>query len=54
MEAEGRIENLLELVAQMREHEREAEDRRCTDSSNASRWCPTSTGYDADKGAIRR
>ena len=43
MEAEGRIENLLELVAQMREYEKRRRSRRCTASWSASRWCPTST-----------
>ena len=43
LEAEGRIENLLELVAQMREYEREAEEPTLHGSSSGSRWPPTST-----------
>jgi DNA helicase-2/ATP-dependent DNA helicase PcrA len=52
MEAEGRIENLLELVAQMREYEREAEDPSLHGFLERIALVSDVDGYDAEKGAI--
>ena len=52
MEAEGRIENLLELVAQMREYEREAEEPTLHGFLERIALVSDVDGYDADKGAI--
>ena len=52
MEAEGRIENLLELVAQMREYEREAEEPSLHGFLERIALVSDVDGYDADKGAI--
>ncbi|HVV49424.1 MAG TPA: 3'-5' exonuclease, partial [Polyangia bacterium] len=54
LEAEGRIENLLELVAQMREYEREALDPPPTLHGFLERVALASDvdGYDPDKGAV--
>jgi DNA helicase-2/ATP-dependent DNA helicase PcrA len=52
MEAEGRMENLLELVAQMREYEREAEDPSLVGFLERIALVSDVDGYDPDKGAI--
>ena len=54
LEAEGRIENLLELVAQMREYEREALDPPPTLYGFLERVALASDvdGYDPEKGAV--
>jgi DNA helicase-2/ATP-dependent DNA helicase PcrA len=54
LEAEGRIENLLELVAQMREYEREALDPPPTLHGFLERVALASDvdGYDPEKGAV--
>jgi DNA helicase-2/ATP-dependent DNA helicase PcrA len=52
MEAEGRIENLLELVAQMREYEREAEEPTLHGFLERIALVSDVDGYDPDKGAI--
>ena len=48
----GRIENLLELVAQMREYEREAEEPSLHGFLERIALVSDVDGYDADKGAI--
>jgi len=54
LESEGRIENLLELVAQMREYEREALDPPPTLHGFLERVALASDvdGYDPEKGAV--
>jgi DNA helicase-2/ATP-dependent DNA helicase PcrA len=52
MEAEGRMENLLELVAQMREYEREAEDPTLHGFLERIALASDVDGYDPDKGAV--
>jgi DNA helicase-2/ATP-dependent DNA helicase PcrA len=52
MEAEGRIENLLELVAQMREYEREAEEPTLHGFLERVALASDVDGYDAEKGAV--
>jgi DNA helicase-2/ATP-dependent DNA helicase PcrA len=52
MEAEGRSENLLELVAQMREYEREAEEPTLHGFLERVALASDVDGYDPDKGAI--
>ena len=52
MEAEGRIENLLELVAQMREYEKEAEEPTLHGFLERIALVSDVDGYDPDKGAI--
>ena len=52
MEAEGRIENLLELVAQMREYEREAEEPTLHGFLERIALASDVDGYDPEKGAI--
>ena len=50
MEAEGRIENLLELVAQMREYEREAEEPTLHGFLERIALVSDVDGYDAGQG----
>ncbi|MES1164673.1 MAG: UvrD-helicase domain-containing protein [Verrucomicrobiota bacterium] len=52
MEAEGRIENLLELVAQMREYEKEAEEPTLLGFLERVALASDVDGYDAEKGAV--
>jgi DNA helicase II / ATP-dependent DNA helicase PcrA len=54
LEAEGRMENLLELVAQMREYEREAPEMPPTLAGFLERIALASDvdGYDPDRGAV--
>ena len=52
LEAEGRIENLLELVAQMREYEREAEEPTLHGFLERVALASDVDGYDAEKGAV--
>jgi DNA helicase-2/ATP-dependent DNA helicase PcrA len=52
MEAEGRMENLLEFVAQMREYEREAEEPSLHGFLERIALVSDVDGYDPDKGAI--
>jgi DNA helicase II / ATP-dependent DNA helicase PcrA len=52
MEAEGRIENLLELVAQMREYEREAEEPTLHGFLERVALASDVDGYDPEKGAV--
>ncbi|HMF43472.1 MAG TPA: 3'-5' exonuclease, partial [Polyangia bacterium] len=52
MEAEGRIENLLEFVAQMREYEKEAEEPSLHGFLERIALVSDVDGYDPDKGAI--
>ncbi len=52
MEAEGRSENLLELVAQMREYEREAEEPTLHGFLERVALASDVDGYDPDKGAV--
>ena len=52
MEAEGRIENLLEFVAQMREYEREAEEPTLHGFLERIALVSDVDGYDPDKGAV--
>ena len=52
MEAEGRIENLLELVAQMREYEKEAEEPTLHGFLERIALVSDVDGYDPEKGAI--
>ena len=52
LEAEGRIENLLEFVAQMREYEREAEEPTLYGFLERIALASDVDGYDPDKGAI--
>jgi DNA helicase-2/ATP-dependent DNA helicase PcrA len=52
LEAEGRIENLLELVAQMREYEREAEEPTLSGFLERIALASDVDGYDPEKGAV--
>ena len=52
LEAEGRIENLLELVAQMREYEREAEEPTLLGFLERVALASDVDGYDPEKGAV--
>ena len=52
LEAEGRIENLLEFVAQMREYEREAEEPSLHGFLERVALASDVDGYDPEKGAI--
>ena len=52
MESEGRLENLLELVAQMREYEKEAEEPSLHGFLERIALVSDIDGYDPDKGAI--
>jgi DNA helicase-2/ATP-dependent DNA helicase PcrA len=52
MESEGRIENLLELVAQMREYEKEAEEPTLHGFLERIALVSDVDGYDPEKGAI--
>jgi DNA helicase-2/ATP-dependent DNA helicase PcrA len=52
LEAEGRLENLLELVAQMREYEREAEEPTLVGFLERVALASDVDGYDPDKGAV--
>jgi DNA helicase-2/ATP-dependent DNA helicase PcrA len=51
-EAEGRIENLLELIAQMREYEREAEEPSLHGFLERIALASDVDGYDPEKGAV--
>ncbi len=52
LEAEGRIENLLEFVAQMREYEREAEEPTLHGFLERVALASDVDGYDPEKGAV--
>ncbi|HVR61976.1 MAG TPA: UvrD-helicase domain-containing protein [Polyangia bacterium] len=52
LEAEGRIENLLELVAQMREYEKEAEEPSLSGFLERIALASDVDGYDPEKGAV--
>ena len=52
LEAEGRLENLLELVAQMREYEREAEEPTLHGFLERVALASDVDGYDPEKGAV--
>jgi DNA helicase II / ATP-dependent DNA helicase PcrA len=52
LEAEGRMENLLEFVAQMREYEREAEEPSLHGFLERVALASDVDGYDPEKGAI--
>jgi DNA helicase-2/ATP-dependent DNA helicase PcrA len=52
LEAEGRIENLLELIAQMREYEREAEEPTLHGFLERVALASDVDGYDPEKGAV--
>jgi DNA helicase-2/ATP-dependent DNA helicase PcrA len=52
IEAEGRIENLLELIAQMREYEREAEEPTLHGFLERIALQSDVDGYDPEKGAV--
>jgi DNA helicase-2/ATP-dependent DNA helicase PcrA len=52
LEAEGRIENLLELIGQMREYEREAEEPSLSGFLERVALASDVDGYDPDKGAV--
>jgi DNA helicase II / ATP-dependent DNA helicase PcrA len=52
LEAEGRIENLLELIAQMREYERESEEPSLAGFLERVALASDVDGYDPDKGAV--
>ena len=52
MEAEGRMENLLELVGQMREYEREAEEPSLAGFLERIALASDVDGYDPEKGAV--
>jgi DNA helicase-2/ATP-dependent DNA helicase PcrA len=52
MESEGRIENLMEFIAQMREYEREAEEPTLHGFLERIALASDVDGYDPDKGAI--
>src|SRR5207344_198111 len=51
LEAEGRIENLMELVSQMREYEREAEEPTLHGFLERIALQSVDDGYDPEKGA---
>jgi DNA helicase II / ATP-dependent DNA helicase PcrA len=52
LEAEGRIENLLEMVGQMREYEREAEEPTLAGFLERIALASDVDGYDPEKGAV--
>src|SRR6266540_720886 len=52
MESEGRIENLMEFIAQMREYEREAEEPTLHGFLERIALASDVDGYDPEKGAI--
>jgi DNA helicase-2/ATP-dependent DNA helicase PcrA len=52
LEAEGRIENLLELIGQMREYEREAEEPTLAGFLERIALASDVDGYDPEKGAV--
>jgi len=52
IEAEGRLENLLELVGQMREYEKEAEEPSLLGFLERVALVSDVDGYDAEKGAV--
>jgi len=52
IEAEGRLENLMELVAQMREYEREAEEPTLADFLERITLASDVDSYDPEKGAV--
>jgi DNA helicase-2/ATP-dependent DNA helicase PcrA len=52
MEAEGRMENLLELVGQMREYEKEAEEPSLAGFLERIALASDVDGYDPEKGAV--
>ena len=52
LESEGRMENLLELVAQMREYEREAEEPTLAGFLERVALASDVDGYDPEKGAV--
>ena len=52
IEAEGRLENLMELIAQMREYEKEAEEPTLSGFLERVALVSDVDGYDAAKGAV--
>ena len=52
MESEGRLENLLELIAQMREYEKEAEEPSLVGFLERVALASDVDGYDPEKGAV--
>ncbi|MEO5769734.1 MAG: UvrD-helicase domain-containing protein [Polyangia bacterium] len=52
IESEGRIENLLELISQMREYEKEAEEPSLVNFLERVALVSDIDGYDAEKGAV--
>jgi DNA helicase-2/ATP-dependent DNA helicase PcrA len=52
VEAEGRLENLMELVGQMREYEREAEEPTLADFLERITLASDVDSYDPEKGAV--
>ncbi len=52
VEAEGRLENLMEMVAQMREYEREAEEPTLADFLERITLASDVDSYDPEKGAV--
>ncbi|HEY4392822.1 MAG TPA: 3'-5' exonuclease [Polyangia bacterium] len=52
LEAEGRLENLMEFIAQMREYEKEAEDPTLVGFLERVALASDVDGYDAEKGAV--
>jgi DNA helicase-2/ATP-dependent DNA helicase PcrA len=52
IEAEGRLENLMELVAQMREYQREAEEPSLADFLERITLVSDVDSFDPDKGAV--
>jgi DNA helicase-2/ATP-dependent DNA helicase PcrA len=52
VEAEGRLENLMEMIAQMREYEREAEEPTLADFLERITLASDVDSYDPEKGAV--
>ncbi|MEO8213595.1 MAG: UvrD-helicase domain-containing protein, partial [Myxococcales bacterium] len=52
IESEGRIENLLELISQIREYEKEAEEPSLVNFLERVALVSDIDGYDSDKGAV--
>ncbi len=52
LEAEGRIENLMELLAQMREYEKEAEEPTLSGFLERIALASDVDGYDPERGAV--
>ena len=52
LESEGRLENLLELIAQMREYEKESEEPSLVGFLERVALASDVDGYDAEKGAV--